>query len=711
MMTVRKAVCLTAAVMFAPVYVSAGPQGDGVTFTGRVVELEKEGGRPISGATVVIARTLPGVQGKDAPGWVGETSLRTDDQGRFTLTFPPEQAAEPRLWVAVARVTHPDYVPRKGHPVPLVTLLQGRKYGDKPFFESLTLERGVEFSGRVVNPDGTPAADVPYEFGNWGSRNNRAPNMANDTTGRTDAEGRFRLRMPTTQSLTVTLMPGRFAPFQRFWGTDTPSKHPDVFAPTDLGDLELKPGPALKGRVLDLQGRPIVGHTVTAYGRMNSLRRSATTDAEGRFTLAPLRPGNYILYGEGQDLYGGVDPGAAGVPVPDRIVRPARVFLEEGAEPEPVVLREMPTVRVEVRFVDSLGKPARGSAVKLGGTIPNAQGQANPVEDEIGMRMRAVSSVNDPEPRLRGDRLDWAFQGSPDAQGRVVFRAPKGLQNANIFTGPLDETVAYKTRLEEGGPLKFWGGGQLGILDADRAGITVVCYRAPTVLVSVTTEDGAVPDEAKLSATFVFNGGSYGGNEVRQADGRFRMLSLMPDHEYELYAMVPGYVPNTLPRVNLPEGATSELTVLLRRKPGPLKVGDLAPPFLVKTIDGRAVGPSEFRGKYLLLHFWFPARRNDAGDLATAKAIHQRFGKDERFAMLGLCLDADPKAAAVAVAAEGIAWPVAVLRDRTADPMAQDYGVDRPPVSILIGPDGKVLAKDLRADAIEKAVADALRRE
>ena len=54
-----------------------------------------------------------------------------------------------------------------------------------------------------------------------------------------------------------------------------------------------------------------------------------------------------------------------------RVVRPARVYLKEGASPEPLVLREMPTVRVEVRFVDSKGKPTRGSTTMLWGLLPD----------------------------------------------------------------------------------------------------------------------------------------------------------------------------------------------------------------------------------------------------------------------------------------------------------------------------------------------------
>jgi hypothetical protein len=50
-----------------------------------------------------------------------------------------------------------------------------------------------------------------------------------------------------------------------------------------------------------------------------------------------------------------------------------------------------------------------------------------------------------------------------------------------------------------------------------------------------------------------------------------------------------------------------------------------------------------------------------------------------------------------------------LLRDRTADPIAIDYGVRRYPYKpVLIGPDGHLIARDLEGAALEKAVADTL---
>ena len=520
--------------------------------------------------------------------------------------------------------------------------------------------------------------------------------------------------MPKSQSVALYVNPPQparasfpYAPYQHFWGTDQPSKHPDVWVPTDFGRIVLSRGVRLSGRMVDLDGRPIAGQTIQAYAVRGRDKHFATTETDGTFSLGPLRPANYLIYGQGQDGFGGVSPDLPALSKPIHVIQPLRVYLREGVLPPPLVLREVPTVEVEVRFVDSRGQPAAGSPAKVWGLIPNEQGQANPFGAHSTVGGDLASQINDPEPQDTADRIDWAMQDRPDENGRIVFRAPEGLREANLSTFPSDETVAYKTRLEENGPLKYWGGGQLGTLDRDRK-ITVVSYRAPTVIATVRTEDGTVLHDLEVNAGFNRRGGDYGSRFIQQADGRYRSQSLMPDHEYEITAWVRGggYVPRKLHRINLPEGGSAELTLVLRKKPKPPEVGKLAPAFAVKTLDGRELSLAGLRGKVVLLHFGYPV--HGLQGLPTLKTIHDRFGRDERFAMLGLNLGSDTADVERIIKANDMTWPQAVLRDRGADPIVLDYDVGPPYPTFLIGPDGNLIARGLEGEPLEKAVAEAL---
>ena len=691
-----------------------------------------DGGKPIAGAVVVVSRAIAGVDAKDAPAWAGESTLHTDAEGRFTLTFPPEQLAEPRLSIAFKRVSHPDFVPRKSIPVALATLLQGRKFGEKPFFDTIRLERGVVHTGQVVTPEGEPAAEVPFEFGNW-SMSNQSPQFSNETAGRTDAQGRFRVRLSKlagNQAMSIALTPERYAPFQNVWRTDQS---------TDLGRLTLAPGPVLKGRLLDREGRPVAGQRLVAWGRRNGLKRTATSDDDGAFAFAPLRPGNYDVSLEGQTQRSVIPSGrssSASAPV----VRPVRVYFKKGEQPAPVELREVPSVQVAVRFVDANGGPARGNAITLSGVFPIApeKAQAAPAFDAPalepigpakvagkaaggGIALKAAPALlqakgaapvnNADEPEDKNPQASWFCQLWPDADGRVAFRAPKGLINVFLNTFPPDETVAYQTRLEEGGPPSPSNPVRLGTLDADRAGITVVTYRSPTVVAEVRTEDGDVSTEASVQGFYTLNGNFYGTGMIRQADGRYRTQHLVPGQEYHFAAYAPGYVPNTVQRVTLPEGGLAELTLVARRQPKPLEVDDGAPGFVVKTLDGEILSLDSFRGKFLLLHFWSPDFGPDIPDLADLKAIHQKFGKDKRFTMLSLCPATKPDAVSKIVKEEKLSWPQALLRDRNNDPIVLNYQGWSPSRIILIGPNGKVVATNLKGNVIGDAVAEALGKE
>jgi peroxiredoxin len=687
--------------------------GKGVTFSGRVVDLENK--KPAEGASVVVVRSIPGIDSRPLPPWAGESTIRTDGDGRFSLIFPPEQVAERRLSI-VLRIAHPGFVPRKSLSVSLAEMMRGESMGDKPFFETISLERGVEYTGQIVTPGGKPAAGVPYAFQDLAPGSSRSDEFSDASEGQTDTEGRFRLRMPKSHSVALYVTPPQparasfpYAPYQHFWGTDQPSRQPDVWAPTDFGRIVLSRGVRLSGRMVDTDGQPIAGQTIKAYAPGGRDQHSATTEADGSFSLGPLRPANYLIYGEGQDGSYSVSPDAPALSKPIRVIQPVKVYLKEGVLPEPLVLREVPTVRVEVRFVDPQGKPAAGSSARIAGVILNERGQANPVgaRDRRGIGM--ASLINDPELPDHSVLIHWGVQDRPDAQGRIVFLAPTGLRNASLRAVPFDETVGYKARLDENAPLTHWGDGQFGTLDRDRT-ITIICYRAPTVLVTVRTDDGQVPDDVRVTAHFEVNGQGHAQRFLRQSNGRFRSRSLMPDYEYEVIAGTQSraYVTQRVQRINLPEGGSGELTLILRKMPKPPEVGMPVPPFSVKTVDGRELSLAGFRGKTVLIHSWAPIRGLEG--LPILKAIHDRFGKDERFVIIGLCLSDNLADAEKPIKTNGLSWPQAVLRDRNRDPIVMDYGAWLPPKSFLIGPDGKLIAKDFQNDQLEQAVAEALGR-
>ncbi len=112
-------------------------------------------------------------------------------------------------------------------------------------------------------------------------------------------------------------------------------------------------------------------------------------------------------------------------------------------------------------------------------------------------------------------------------------------------------------------------------------------------------------------------------------------------------------------------------------------------------------------GKTVLLHFWRLPQGIGIPDTATLLAIHERFGSNKRFTMVGLCLSDRAEEATRVIQSAGVSWSQAVLRDGFYDPIAINYGALQPDATCLIGPDGKLIARGLQGTALEKAVAEA----
>jgi peroxiredoxin len=139
-----------------------------------------------------------------------------------------------------------------------------------------------------------------------------------------------------------------------------------------------------------------------------------------------------------------------------------------------------------------------------------------------------------------------------------------------------------------------------------------------------------------------------------------------------------------------------------------MKAGDAAPDFSVMTLDGKPLKLTALKGKYVLLDFWATWCPPCVAETPDLKSTYDAFGKDDRFVMVSLSLDTDPAAPRKFVRNHGLPWTQAFLDGAFNNVTMHDYGFDSIPQILLIGPDGRVLATDLRGPKIREAVAAAL---
>jgi thiol-disulfide isomerase/thioredoxin len=140
-------------------------------------------------------------------------------------------------------------------------------------------------------------------------------------------------------------------------------------------------------------------------------------------------------------------------------------------------------------------------------------------------------------------------------------------------------------------------------------------------------------------------------------------------------------------------------------------LGDMAPPFEVRTLDGEPLRLADFRGKYVLLDFWATWCGPCVGETPFLKATYKSFGANDRFAMISLSLDNDPDAPKEFARKNDLKWIQGFLGKWSDSKVTEIYGVDGIPSIFLIGPKGQIMMHGLRGEAIAEAVGKALSKE
>lgn len=137
-------------------------------------------------------------------------------------------------------------------------------------------------------------------------------------------------------------------------------------------------------------------------------------------------------------------------------------------------------------------------------------------------------------------------------------------------------------------------------------------------------------------------------------------------------------------------------------------IGSVALDFTQIDPSGNPVSLVQFRGKYVLIDFWAswcgPCRRENH---FLAKTFNKY--KDKNFTVLGVSLDEDKSDWLKAIKKDALHWTQVSDLKGWGNEVAVKYRVTSIPQNLLIGPDGKILAKNLRGDDLDQKLEEILK--
>jgi len=516
-----------------------------------------------------------------------------------------------------------------------------------------TLFRKEPIRGRVVFPDGSPANDVRVTAVGTGY----GLDVGNETT-RAGADGGFELRVPPNEAYAVWIRDKDWTAPARLDVVVRPGK------PVDGVDFQLAKGTMIQGTVT-VGNRPAASAYINLIesgvnapeefrqkedrvSRQVRRQLGASTDAQGRYAIR-VGPGTYTLRG------------------PQR------------TEDETIEVTDQPTIVRDFH----LSGPGRGP---LAGRVVGPDGRAL-----VGATVKFLSGE---------DMRERGFAVKTSAGGR--FEAERAVHHGYIYAKSVDGSLAAFIAI---GPKV--------------ADITISLAPTAEIRGTLLDETGqpAANQKLRLSARYLskyqgeeVSGSTSDGEFTTDAEGRFAAPGLVVRQNYEVDYFVDRF-------------RTRELGEVQAQAPGPLdlgtlrigdrdfeerspKVGAVAPKLAgAATQYGKPLKLGDFKGKHVLLHYLIPYSE----ELSPAvQDLCETFRDDDRLVILNLHYGQSAVEAWEYQLMHKPASSSVLIQGHGASHLL--YGVRSFPCFILIGPDGKIIARGMSEERVQEIVARALEK-
>ncbi|HVW62293.1 MAG TPA: TlpA disulfide reductase family protein [Puia sp.] len=134
-------------------------------------------------------------------------------------------------------------------------------------------------------------------------------------------------------------------------------------------------------------------------------------------------------------------------------------------------------------------------------------------------------------------------------------------------------------------------------------------------------------------------------------------------------------------------------------------IGKPAPAFVQNDVSGKPIALDSFKGQYVLVDFWAswcgPCRAENPNVVKVYQEYHPK-----GFAVLGISLDNNKDKWLDAIKKDQLEWTQISDLKGWQNSVAELYGIKAIPMNFLLDKEGKIIAKGLRGEDLEKKLAE-----